>query len=267
MENKNKINQNDEKIIIENKYQVTKQLFKEWAKENNKYKYFKILWWIVTILSSVSSLEAIINNHIEDAYGILIVAYGLFMIIFGNNYFFIERYYKNLTRFYKKDNWERKIKFFNDYFETIDAEVNQVKFQYNDIINIEKNNERIKIRLNSGYIRIYKNAFEKSNFEECEQFLNKKIKRGKIMDEENIYIPKDMTELLNKMKENGFKGEITLKDGIIYWQIDDGKIFQILFENQPEEAYVILPNGSHDHVPNDELWEYLDSLNNSNGEF
>lgn len=87
------------------------------------------------------------------------------------------------------------------------------------------------------------------------------------MDEENIYIPKDMTELLNKMKENGFKGELTLKDGIIYWQIDDGKIFQILFENQPEEAYVILPNGSHDHVPHDELWEYIDSLNNSNGEF
>ncbi len=168
-------NQIDEEIIIENKYQVTKQLYKDWAKENKKYKYFKILWWIVTILSIVSSLEAIINNHIEDAYGLLFAAYGLFMIIFGNNYFFVERYYKALVRFYKKDNWERKIKFFNDYFETIDAGINQVKFQYNDISNIEKNNECLKIKLNNGYIRIYKNAFVKSNFEECEQFLNDKM--------------------------------------------------------------------------------------------
>lgn len=177
MDNQNKINQIDEKIIIENKYQVTKQLFKEWARENKKYKYFKIFWWIVTILSGASLLEAIINNHIEDAYGILFVAYGLFMIIFGNNYFFVDRYYKALARFYKNDNWERKVYFFNDYFKTVDAEVNQVRFQYNDIISIENNNERIKIKLNNGYIRIYKNAFEKSNFEECEKFLIEKTKK------------------------------------------------------------------------------------------
>lgn len=267
MENQNEINKNNEEIIIENKYQVTKQLFKEWAKENKKYKYFKIFWWIVTILSSISSIDAIINNHIEDAYGIFFAAYGLFMIIFGNNYFFVERYYKSLARFYKKENWERRIIFFKDYFETIDEEVNQVKIQYNDIINIEKYNECIKIKLNNGYIRIYKNAFEKSNFEECEQFLNEKMKSGKIMNEENVYTQKGIVELVNKMKENRFKGEITVKGGSVYWQIDANKIFQIIFENQPDEAYVILPNGSHDHVPHDELFEYLNSLNDSNGEF
>ena len=132
---------------------------------------------MVTILSIVSSLEAIINNHIEDAYGILFAAYGLFMIIFGNNYFFVERYYKNLVKFYKKDNWERRINFFNDYFETIDADVNHLKLQYDDIVNIEKKDECIKVKLNNGYIRIYKNSFVKSNFEECEQFLNEKTKK------------------------------------------------------------------------------------------
>lgn len=175
MENQNKINQTDEEIIIENKYQVTKQLFKEWTKENKKYKYFKIFWWIVTVLASVSSIEAIINNHIEDAGGILLAVYGLFMIIYGNNYFFVERNYKALERFYKKSNWERRINFFNDYFETIDADVNHLKFQYEDIVNIERNDECIKVMLNNGYIRIYKNSFVKSNFEECKQFLNEKI--------------------------------------------------------------------------------------------
>lgn len=181
MENQSENNQINEEIIIENKYQVTKELFKKWAKENKKYKYFKIFWLLVTILCGVSSIEAIINNHIEDAYGILPAFYGLFMIVFGNNYFFVERNYKALERFYKKSNWERRINFFNDYFETIDADVNYLKFQYGDIINIEKNDECIKVKLNNGYIRIYKNSFVKSDFEECEQFLNEKMKNSKLI--------------------------------------------------------------------------------------
>lgn len=176
MENQSKSNKNNDEIIIENNYQVTKELFKKWAKENKKYKYFKIFWLVVTILCSASFIEGIINNHVEDTvYGILPAVYGLFMIIFGNNYFFVERNYKALERFYQKNNWERRINFFNDYFETIDADVNHLKFQYEDIINIEKNDECIKVKLNNGYIRIYKNSFVKSNFEECEQFLNEKI--------------------------------------------------------------------------------------------
>lgn len=178
MENQNEDNQINEEIIIENKYQVTKELFKKWAKENKKYKYFKIFWLIVTILCSGNLIEVIINNHVEDiVYCILPAVYGLFMIIFGNNYFFVERNYKRLENFYKKSNWERRINFLDDYFETIDADVNCLKLLYDDIINIEKNDECIKVKLNNGYIRIYKNSFVKSNFEECEQFLNKKIRK------------------------------------------------------------------------------------------
>ena len=97
MENQSKSNKNNDEIIIENNYQVTKELFKKWAKENKKYKYFKIFWLVVTILCSASFIEGIINNHVEDTvYGILPAVYGLFMIIFGNNYFFVERNYKAL---------------------------------------------------------------------------------------------------------------------------------------------------------------------------
>ena len=106
MENQSKSNKNNDEIIIENNYQVTKELFKKWAKENKKYKYFKIFWLVVTILCSASFIEGIINNHVEDTvYGILPAVYGLLMIIFGNNYFFVERNYKVLERFYKKNNW------------------------------------------------------------------------------------------------------------------------------------------------------------------
>ena len=56
--------------------------------------------------------------------------------------------------------------------------MNVLKFQYSDITNIEKNDECIKLKINNGgYIRIYKNAFTKSNFEECEKFLNKKLNK------------------------------------------------------------------------------------------
>lgn len=75
-----------------------------------------------------------------------------------------------------------------------------------------------------------------------------------------MYIPKDTIDLMNKMKESNFKGELSLENGVILWKYNNATI-EIIFENQPDEAYIILPSGSHDHVPHNELWEYVESLN------
>ena len=81
------------------------------------------------------------------------------------------------------------------------------------------------------------------------------------MNIDSIFIPISINELMDKMKENKFKGEIDLEGEIINWQIGEKKCIQIIFENQPDEAYIILLSGVQDHVPHNELWEYLVSLN------
>lgn len=78
---------------------------------------------------------------------------------------------------------------------------------------------------------------------------------------EDLYIPNDEMELIDRMKNKNFKGEIHLEKGIIYWKTNEKEVWQIILNNNPDEAYVIVPSGAHDHVPHDELWEYLESIN------
>lgn len=174
MENPNESRNVNKEIIIENKYQITKELFKEWAKENKRVIYFRIFWIIFAIYCIGMTIFCIISNNIQDSIPFILFA---FYAVFGRivvRYFSIDRRYNMLEKFYKKTNWERRIIFFDDYFETIDGDINHLKLQYNDIINIAKTDGCIKIKMSNGYIRIYKNAFVKSNFEECEKFLNNK---------------------------------------------------------------------------------------------
>lgn len=79
------------------------------------------------------------------------------------------------------------------------------------------------------------------------------------------YIPDNGTELVKKMKENNFKGDYYIKNNIVFWKIHPEVEIEIFLHNQRDEAYVLLPNGGHEHVEEDELWEYLYSLNEEGG--
>ncbi len=178
MEIPNESVNNKEELIIENIYNVTKELYAKWAKENKVNKYFKIFWICCAIFSIVFAIICIISNYI--VYGGILILYTIYSFYRGvvRNKLLVTEEYKARERIFKRSNWERKILFFNDYIETSDANMNVLKFQYSDITNIEKNDECIKLKINNGgYIRIYKNAFTKSNFEECEKFLNKKLNK------------------------------------------------------------------------------------------
>ena len=166
---------NIEEPIIENRYNVTKELYARWAKENKVNRYFKIFWICCAIFSIVFAIICIISNYI--VYGGILILYTIYSFYRGvvRNKLLVTEEYKARERIFKKSNWERKILFFNDYIETSDANMNILKFQYSDITNIKKNDECIKLKINNGgYIRIYKDAFTKSNFEECQKFISKK---------------------------------------------------------------------------------------------
>ena len=79
------------------------------------------------------------------------------------------------------------------------------------------------------------------------------------------YIPQKEEELVEKMKENNFKGNYYIKDKLICWNIHPEVEIKIVLNNNGEEVYIQFPNGTHEHVSNDEVWEYLCSLNKEGG--
>ena len=167
---------NIEEPIIENRYNVTKELYVKWAKENKTNTYFKIFWIGLAIFSMVFAIICIISNYaVYSGIFFICAINGLYRCIFRKS-LLIAKSYKAFEKLYKKSNWERRIQFFNDYIETSEANMNILKFQYKDITEIKMDDECIKLRINNGgYIRVYNDAFTKSNLEECKKFLNKKL--------------------------------------------------------------------------------------------
>lgn len=167
----------DSEILIENKYIVTEDLFKSWTCDNIVVKRFKIFWIALSTLFFAMMVFCIMLSRASEAMYLAVVGlYCVYRGLFRNNLVAKKRY-EMLASLYKKNDWERRIVFYNDYFETIDEEINKLRFEYSDIINIEKEVNCIKIKLNNGYLRVYKDSFTKSSIEECEKFLN--IKREK----------------------------------------------------------------------------------------
>lgn len=172
MEYSSEIQNHNEDIIIENRYKVTKELYKKWSKENKATVFFQIFWLLVALYCIGMTVFCIILNDLQDGVIFIIFAIALFLRVFKNS-----RRYDVIAKTYKKNNWERRILFYDDYIETSDENISICRFQYSDIVNMEKNDECIKLKMGIGraYIRVYKDAFVKSNFEECEQFLDLKM--------------------------------------------------------------------------------------------
>ena len=80
----------------------------------------------------------------------------------------------------------------------------------------------------------------------------------------NNFIPKNNEDLIEKTKNNFFKGTFYLNEGIIYWQYNNFKVLSIVLFNQPNESYIeYYVNGwSHEHIPVNEIFEVLVKLNN-----
>lgn len=177
MENLNKGNGDHEEVIIENRYEVTKELMKKWLKDNKITTYFRIFWVFIALCGMGMAIYCITLKDIQDSVLFFIFVTIALLNAYKNN-LLISRRYRTFTKTYKKNSWERRILFFDDYIETNEENIMIVRIPYSDIINVEKVDECIKLKISTGgFIRIYKNAFVKSNFDECEEFLSKKVER------------------------------------------------------------------------------------------
>ena len=109
---------NKEELIIENIYNVTKELYAKWAKENKVNKYFKIFWICCAIFSIVFAIICIISNYI--VYGGILILYTIYSFYRGvvRNKLLVTEEYKARERIFKRSKklFCRKFTFYKKFF-------------------------------------------------------------------------------------------------------------------------------------------------------
>lgn len=149
-----------------NEYQVTWKRYRSWVAENmtkGAQLVMMIVWCVIALLCLVLAVTA------ESGFKSLFIFLGVFGIYraFFRIFVIAKSQYRRLAQSYGKENWTRRISFGNDGIDLTEGNVS-IHYAYSDIINIrEKENE---IRLDASdktVLRLYRDAFVESSWDEC----------------------------------------------------------------------------------------------------
>ncbi len=158
---------------MKNEYKVTKPLLRRWMTEN-MYKgvqlglnigwaFFGVLCTVLLIVDAETVTDYII-------YGALL-ALCLYMAVL-RIFPLTAVQYKRMAKTYGEENWLRTIDFGEDCITLSEGTIS-AKYQYKDIMQIrEKGNAVWLTARNRTVLRLYKDAFVDSSWEECEALLN-----------------------------------------------------------------------------------------------
>lgn len=149
-----------------NEYQVTWKLYQSWAAENmtKGVRFVMMVIWCVLALLSLA-LAIVAESGFKSLFFVLAVF--AFYRAFFRIFVIAKSQYRRLAQSYGKDNWTRRISFEDDGI-TLSEEKASFHYDYSDIINIrEKGNEICLDASDKTVLRLYKDAFVESSWEEC----------------------------------------------------------------------------------------------------
>ena len=153
-----------------NEYQVTWKRYRSWAAENmvkGARLVMMIIWCVFALLCL--ALMMIDNLAFRSLY-FLLAALGIYRAFFRN--FVIARsQYRRLAQNYGKENWTRRIAFEDDGITLTEGNLS-FRYDYSDIINIREKGNKIWLDAsNKTVLRLYRDAFVKSDWDECKSRL------------------------------------------------------------------------------------------------
>ena len=155
-----------------NKYQMTWKRYRSWTAENmtrGAQLVMMILWCVIALICL--ALAMIADFGFRSLYFILAI-FGIYRAFF-RVFVIAKSRYRRLAQSYGKDNWTRRIVFGDDGI-TLSEEKSSFHYDYSDIINIrEKGNEICLDASDKTVLRLYKDAFVESSWEECKSRLSK----------------------------------------------------------------------------------------------
>ena len=149
-----------------NEYQVTWKLYRSWVAENmtkGARLVMMVAWCVITLLCLVLAITA--ESGFKSLFFVLAVL-GIYRAFF-RSFVIAKSQYRRLALSYGKESWTRRIAFEDDGINLREGNLS-LHYAYSDIINIhEKENE---IRLDASdktVLRLYKDAFVESSWNEC----------------------------------------------------------------------------------------------------
>ncbi len=152
--------------MIRNEYQITKKLYRQWGFEN-AIKGTQLAFGVVWVLLAISVLVLDILDGGYFLYHILFVfciyrAFFRWLVVTNAQY-------RVLAKRYRNENWVRSISFEKDKIRIKETTIS-IEYNYADIVQIkEKENKVWLIASNKTVIRLYKDCFIESTWEDCKK--------------------------------------------------------------------------------------------------
>lgn len=153
-----------------NEFKVTWKLYRSWAMENmakGSRLVMMIIWCVYTLICLV--FMTIDNSAFRSLY-FFMAAFGIYRAFFRN--FVIARsQYRRLAQNYGEENWTRRI-VFEDNGITLTEGNFSLRYDYSNIINIREKGNKIWLEAsNKTVLRLYRDAFVESDWDECKSRL------------------------------------------------------------------------------------------------
>lgn len=155
---------------MKNEYKVTWEVFKIWLAENRlkKPQIFFTAFWVVFGVCIIG---------MSVAYGYApFMAFALlcFYRAFLRNFLFAKRQYKTLAKTYGQEDWLRTITFGEEEILLSEGNITE-RFRYSDIDAVkEKDNRAWILFKDQKVLRLYKDKFIDSDWDECKELIKRK---------------------------------------------------------------------------------------------
>ena len=161
---------------MKNKYKITKDLIKSWAKEYHIHGavniFLFILWCVVGVIGLLGltfSIAMSLDWKIVYLYALMLII-AIFKL-FIQRFFVWSKRYKLYSTTYGVTEWIRTTEFLDDEIVLTDH-TSVSKFKYSNIQKIKEKNNVVMIFMNSNMaLRLYKDSFVEGSWEECKNMI------------------------------------------------------------------------------------------------
>lgn len=160
-----------------NEYQVTWKLYRSWAAENmakGTQLVMMVIWCVIALLCLVLAIAA--ESGFKSLFFVL-AAFGIYRAFF-RILVIAKSQYRRLALSYGKENWTRRIAFEDDGITLSEGKAS-FHYDFSDIVNVREKGNRIWLDASDKTVlRLYKDAFVESGWEECKSRLRKLEEMG-----------------------------------------------------------------------------------------
>ena len=155
-----------------NEYQMTWKRYRSWTVENmtrGAQLVMMILWCVIALLCL--ALAMIADSGLRSLYFFL-AAFGIYRAFF-RIFVIAKSQYRRLALSYGKENWTRRIAFEDDGINLTEGKAS-FHYDYSDIVSVRETGNKIWLNASDKTVlRLYRDAFVESNWEECKSRLSK----------------------------------------------------------------------------------------------